>query len=151
MTGNGYFTYTYTPGSTAATLTDFSFSDTFTNTTDGNSSFTYTFSDVASSSVHVSTVNPYGIASVTIDTSYLTGTNTGYGPTRFVLQYSGVTNDSTAGNTSSSADYYATFSSGGGTVTPGTTPTSTPEPASLGLTALGAFATALLFRRRRAQ
>jgi hypothetical protein len=152
VAGNGSFTVSYTPGLTAGTLTAFTFSDTFTSSGYGDSTFTYTgLTDVASSSLLVSPTSPYGVTNVTIKTDYLTGTNSGYGPVDFVLNFSGVTADSTGGSNALASDYYGGFSSGGGTLS--VMPVSaTPEPGTIYLLATaGLLGGGLLWRRRGLQ
>lgn len=147
--GSGSFSLSYTPGSATGTLTAFSFSDTFTSSTYGDSTFSYSgLADVASSTIVLSTTNPQSLATATISTDYEAGTNSGYGPVNFNLGDSaGTIFDSTMASDPSEPDFLAGFTSGGGTVT--LAPAATPEPTTMGLCTLAAVAGVVLFRRRR--
>jgi PEP-CTERM motif len=143
--GMGSFTYTYTSGGSTGTLSAFTFTDTLTTPSDGSSTFTYTgLADVNSSAI---TLQSNGtIATITIDTVYLTGTNAAFGPVRFDLQDSAVTNDSTSGSNAAAGDFYSDFTSGTNTLSVATT--ATPEPSSLMLLGTGILGAAGTLRRK---
>jgi hypothetical protein len=142
VTGTGSFTADFTPGSTTGTLDSFSFSDTFTGT-DGTSTFDYTS---ATGTILFATNSPYSVTNINLQTPYLAGTNSAFGPVDFRLAYSGVTGDSTAGSNASAADFYGDFSTGGGTIT---LAPAVPEPGNIGLLAFAALGMAILYRSRR--
>ncbi len=140
-TGSGSFTETYTQGSSSGTLDAFTFSDTIAGA-DGSSMFTY---NSATGSAVFSALSPYPLTNVTLQTPYVTGTNSNFGPVDFVLNFSGVTFDSTSGTTPGLSAYLGDFTSGGGTITLA----ATPEPATTGLLAFAALAMGLFYRSRR--
>jgi hypothetical protein len=152
VTGNGSFTFSYTPGGSTGTLTDFSFTDTFTGGTEGDSTFTYSgLGDVAGSAITLIPSTPGAFAQVSINTEYLAGTNAGFGPVDFVLNDSaGTVFDSTGGSNSGAPDFLGGFSDGDGTVdaAPPTAPSSTPEPSSLALLSTGLLGLAGVVRHR---
>jgi hypothetical protein len=141
--GNGSFTATYTQGSSSGTLDSFSFTDTLTSSVYGDSTFTY--SSVNTASLVFSPTSPYGLTNVTIQTPYVTGTNSAFGPVDFVLNYSGVTFDSTGGSNAGASSYLGDFTSGGGTITMAP---AVPEPGNVGLLALAALGMGILYRSR---
>jgi hypothetical protein len=145
-TGMGSFTYSFTSGGSTGTLTGFTFNDTLISPTYGTSSFSYSgLGDVAVSAI---TLQSNGtIATITINTDYLAGSNAGFGPVRFVLQDSAVTNDSTSGSNAAAGDFLGDFTSGTNTLTVGS-PAATPEPSSLMLLGTGILGTAGALRRR---
>jgi hypothetical protein len=139
VVGSGSLTATFTEGSAAGTVTSFSFMDTFTSTTNGDSTFSYSS---ATGSINFSKTAPYGIANVSLTTPYVAGSNPSYKMVDFTLNYSGVTFDSTAGSTGT---FLADFSSGGGTIT---LAPATPEPSSLLLFGSGLLGFAGIIRRK---
>jgi nucleoside-specific outer membrane channel protein Tsx len=144
--GMGSFTYTFTPGGSTGTLSAFSFSDTLVSPTYGTSDFSYSgLGDVAGSAI---TLQSNGtIATITINTDYLTGSNAGFGPVRFVLQDSAVTNDSTSGSNAAAGDFLGDFTSGTNTLAAGS-PAAAPEPSSLLLLGTGILGAAGVLRRK---
>jgi len=139
--GSGSLTATYTQGSSAGTLDSFSFTDTLTSPTYGDSTFTY--SSVHSSTLVFSPTSPYGLTNVTIQTPYVAGTNSAFGIVDFVLNYSGVTFDSTGGSNAAASSYLGDFTSGGGSIA------LTPEPASACILGLAVLALGICYRSRR--
>jgi hypothetical protein len=139
VTGNGAFTADFTPGSTTGTLDSFSFTDTFAGV-DGSSTFNYTS---ATGPILFATSSPFAVTNITLQTPYVTGTNSAFGSVDFVLNYSGVTFDSTGGSNSAASSFLADFSSGGGTIA------LTPEPASAGILGLAVLALGICYRSRR--
>lgn len=139
--GGGSLTATFTQGSPTGTLDSFSFTDTLTSPTYGDSTFTY--SSVNTSSLVFASTSPYGLTNVTIQTPYVTGTNSAIGPVDFVLNYSGVTFDSTGGSNAAASSFLGDFTSGGGTIA------LTPEPASAVLLGLAVLALGICYRSRR--
>jgi hypothetical protein len=144
--GTGSFTYSFTPGGSIGSLSAFIFNDTLTSPTYGTADFSYSgLGDVAGSAI---TLQSNGtIATITIDTKYLTGSNAAFGPVRFVLQDSAVTNDSTSGSNPAAGDFLADFTTGTNTLTVGS-PGATPEPSSLMLLGTGILGAAGALRRK---
>jgi hypothetical protein len=139
VTGSGSFTADFTPGMTTGTLDAFSFTDTFTGA-DGTSTFDYTS---ATGSIKFAASSPFALTNVTLQTPYVLGTNSAFGSADFVLNYSGVTFDSTSEFNTVAADSLADASSGGGSIA------LTPEPSSAGILGLAVLALGICYRSRR--
>ncbi len=146
-TGNGSFTLNYTPGFRTGTLDAFSFTDTI-DSSDGDSTFTYTGLGSVLSSDFVLTLGAEQIAEGNLTTKSLFGTDGAFGPVDFELLI--VTPGSDTGSTSAEDNRYADYLAGDttGTTNVAFVGMTTPEPSGFFLLGTGLLGVAGVMKRR---
>lgn len=143
--GSGMFQIT-TIGLTG-TITGFSFTDAITTTASSN--YSYALANLLSTNsvtLGGTVANPT-LATVTLSTGYVAGTNAAFGKANFTANYSGA-NPGT-GSTSTNPTVLAGITNGSVTITP-TVPVATPEPTTLALIGLGLAGVGCNYIRGRA-
>jgi hypothetical protein len=136
--GIGSFTYN------GSALTAFTFTDVLNNN-GSTGTFVYGLSDV-----HTDSINPgtgFSQLVMSLSTNAIAGTPSAFGNTSFTLAYS-ATNPGT-GSTTGNGPNFQDITSGSVTLTQGTNPPATPEPATMGLAGMALSAGAIFLRRRR--